>query len=237
MIYFLETEITCLANLIVTFWNCCFALFKSSLRCPEQSRYLRTCKIHGAKRGSHDRRLHRLRGGYMLVSAYRGYRGPRRKFRPQQPRLLSLFLFLILSFLLHLLLFLSPFCRSSTSFSLLFPETRRTRVAISRPRKDPQLPPGTCYEGKLFEGRTRRQLYIPTVHTGRIPDVNTYNRRKVQTSVAWPSIRSLLSRTAVLNHPSREVYHTEEVPCIFVQRKRFFPLEILREFERRKVEE
>lgn len=42
-------------SLIVTFWNCCLALFKSSLRSPEQSRYLRTCKIHGAKRGSHDR--------------------------------------------------------------------------------------------------------------------------------------------------------------------------------------
>lgn len=32
-------------------------MFKSSLRSTEQSRYLRACKIHGAKRGSHDRRF------------------------------------------------------------------------------------------------------------------------------------------------------------------------------------
>lgn len=57
MIYLYETvEIAFLINLIAAFWNCCLALFKSSLRSPEQSRYRETCKIHGAKRGSHDRR-------------------------------------------------------------------------------------------------------------------------------------------------------------------------------------
>lgn len=57
MMYLYETvEIAFLINLIVAFWNCCLALFKSSLRSPEQSRYRETCKIHGAKRGSHDRR-------------------------------------------------------------------------------------------------------------------------------------------------------------------------------------
>lgn len=55
--YLLETVEIIFLNLIVTFWNCCFALFKSSLRSTEQSRYLRACKIHGAKRGSHDRRF------------------------------------------------------------------------------------------------------------------------------------------------------------------------------------
>lgn len=44
-------------NLIAAFWNCCLALFKSSLRSSEQSRYLGTRKIHGAKSGSHDRRF------------------------------------------------------------------------------------------------------------------------------------------------------------------------------------
>lgn len=124
----------------------------------------------------------------MLMSAYRGYRGPRRKFRPQQPRLLPLFLFLTLSFFLSLSL--SPFLLPLPLLSLFFFETRQTRVAISRPRKDSQLPPSMCYEGRLYERRARRQPYIPTVHPGRIPDVNTYNRRKVQTSVPRPSIRS-----------------------------------------------
>lgn len=32
-------------------------MFKSSLRSTEQSRYLGACKIHGAKRGSRDRRF------------------------------------------------------------------------------------------------------------------------------------------------------------------------------------
>jgi len=50
-------EIAFLINLITAFWNCCLALFKSSLRSSEQSRYLGTRKIHGAKSGSHDRRF------------------------------------------------------------------------------------------------------------------------------------------------------------------------------------
>lgn len=58
MIYLYETvDIAFLINLMVAFWNCCLALFKSSLPSPEQSRYLETCKIHGEKRGSHDRRF------------------------------------------------------------------------------------------------------------------------------------------------------------------------------------
>lgn len=132
MMYLLEIEIIYLVNLIVTFWNCCFALFKSSLRCPEQSRYLRAYKIHGAKRGSHDRRFTDFRAAICscrpieIIAVHAVNSGPN---NPDYSRSSSLFLYF------SLFLFLSPFCHFSTL--LFFFETRRTRVAISRPRKDP----------------------------------------------------------------------------------------------------
>lgn len=138
----------------------------------------------------------------MPVSAYRGYRGPRRKFRPQQPRLLSRSS--SLAPFLHLTLTLPPPPSPLRLPPLLLRgPTNSGRVGISRPRGDPQLPPGTCYEGSLYEGRARRQPYIPTVHTGRIPDVDTYNRRKVPTSTSTTEHSRWPSRTVVLNHPSR----------------------------------
>lgn len=177
MISLLEIEIIFLVNLI-TFWNRCFTLFKSLLRCREQSRYLRTNKIHGVKRRSHDRRLQRLQ---MLVSGgvYRGYRCPHRKFRPQQPRLLPLFFFLSFSFFSLHSAIPPPYSHSFSS--------RPDELASAK-----RFVASTEYVlwRKLYEGRARRQSYILTVHTGRIPDVNTYNRHKVQTSAPWPSIRS-----------------------------------------------
>lgn len=186
--HLLETVEIIFLNLIVTFWNCCFALFKSSLRSTEQSRYLRACKIHGAKRGSRDRRFTDFGVAICscrpieVIAVHAVNSGPN---NPDYSRSSSFLHFLSFS----LSLFPPSFCRLPL-LSLFFFETRQTRVAISRPRKDSQLPPSMCYEGRLYERRARRQPYIPTVHLGRIPDVNTYNRRKVQTSVPRPSIRS-----------------------------------------------
>ena len=117
----------------------------------------------------------------MLMSAYRGYRGPRRKFRPQQPRLFPLFLFL--SFFLSSSL-LPPCSHSSSSRSDKLALLFRVREKIH------SFHQVRVMKETIREGPARRQSYIPAVHPDRIPDVNTYDRRKVQTSMPRPSIRS-----------------------------------------------
>lgn len=101
------------------------------------------------------------------MSGYRGYRGLRRKFRAQQP-----------------CRFQPPLSRARL-FSRLVSLTgvRRTPATsvfrVRGPRADPSFPAATCsVKRALYEGRVRRQPYIPDVHTGRIPVVDTYNRRK-----------------------------------------------------------
>lgn len=92
-----------------------------------------------------------------------------------------------LSFFFSLYPSILPFLHFTLTFFLRDPTNSRCYFASAK-----RFVASTEYVlwRKLYEGRARRQSYIPTVHTGRIPDVNTYNRRKVQTSVPWPSIRS-----------------------------------------------
>lgn len=168
-------------SLIVTFWNCCLALFKSSLHSPEQSRYLRACKIHSAKRGSHDRRFTDFKTAICscrpieVIAVHVVNSGPN---NPDYSRSSSFFLSFFLSSSL-----LPPCSHSSSSRSDKLALLFRVREKIHSFHK-------YVLWRKLYEGPARRQSYIPAVHPGRIPDVNTYDRRKVQTSMPRPSIRS-----------------------------------------------
>lgn len=176
MIYLLEIEITFLVNLIVTFWNCCFALFKSSLRCTGTIAISQNAvEFMARKEGVTIDALPTWGRLYARVGLSRCYRGPRRKIRPQQPRLLPLFLFLTYSLSAPLPPYSHSFPSRPDELALLF----HVREKI---RDFPRV--------RIMKEAIRRQSYIPTLYTGRIPDVNTYNRRKVQTSVPWPSIRS-----------------------------------------------
>lgn len=67
-------------------------------------------------------------------------------------------------------------------------------------------PLGAAWKRDSYEGRAaRRRPYIPDVHTGRIPVVDTYNRRKELASRYGRDDRTHSRghrRTAALNHPS-----------------------------------
>lgn len=69
-------------------------------------------------------------------------------------------------------------------------------------------PLGAAWKRDSYEGRAaRRRPYIPDVHTGRIPVVDTYNRRKELASRYGRDDRTHSRghrRTAALNHPSLE---------------------------------
>lgn len=166
MIYLYETvDIIFLINLIVAFWNCCLALFKSSLRSPEQSRYLETCKIHGEKRGSHDRcftdfgtAICPCRPIEVIAVSAVNSGSNNSDYSPSLSHPSSLFL--VLS---------SLYSRSYSSgpgklwSCWYFASAKRSANSIG------------YYETILYheERRARRQPYISVVHIGRIPDVNT----------------------------------------------------------------
>lgn len=155
--------------------------------------------------------IYRLRRGCMPVSAYWGYRGPRRKSKPQQPRLLTL-LPPPPSFLCTLL-FPRPFSRLSLFFG-----TWRTLIASVFREEIPSFHRNTAREAPYTRDGARRKSYILSVHTGRIPDADTYNRRKIPTSVpvSMTEHSRRLLRTDALNHYSRELSCTEEVPCMYL---------------------
>jgi len=95
---------------------------------PEQSQYLRACKIHGAKRGSHDRRFTDFKAAICscrsieVIAIHAVNSGSN---NPDYSRSSSF---------LHFLSFSLP---SATLLSLFFFEIQQTHVAILRLRKDP----------------------------------------------------------------------------------------------------
>lgn len=148
----------------------------------------------------------------MPVSAYRGYRGPRRKFRPQQPRLLSLSLslassrriFLSLTLPFHSILLYPP----SVLLSLFFYEVRRTPVALVFHVQEEILSFHPAV--RAMKGAYTRDEHEDS-HISRSYTLAAYQTWTLTTGVRsrcphresttehswWPS------RTAVLNHPSR----------------------------------
>jgi len=137
-------------NLIVTFWNCCLALFKSSLHSPEQSRYLRSSKIHSVKRGSHDR-LHRLQDVICscrpieVIAIHVVNSSPN---NPDYSRSSSFFLFF----------FLPPFCHLALTLLLRGP----TRIAISRSAKRSIASTKYVLWRKLYEGTSTKIVIYPS---------------------------------------------------------------------------
>lgn len=158
MIY--EIEIIYLMNLIVTFWNCCFALFKSSLPVARNNRDISERIKFMARKGGVTIDGFTDFGTAIcscrpieVIAVHAVNSDPN---NPDYSRSSSFFIShsfsLSLPSFLHLIL--TPFLRDPTISRCYFAPAKRSA----------KLPPGTCYEGKLFEGRTRRQLYISTVH-------------------------------------------------------------------------
>lgn len=176
----------------------------------KKSRSISRCVLERtrARERGRKRNFRNCRNAINSVAGYRGYRGLRRKFRPNnQPcrSFSSTSPHLSLSLSPHFLLPPSPFSGEAHR------RDRHTTGHIGIRRgygEHDEDPLGAAWKRDSYEGRAaRRRPYIPDVHTGRIPVVDTYNRRKELASRYGRDDRTHSRghrRTAALNHPSLE---------------------------------